>query len=173
MSDFVIIVGFLLDALGGRGPHPVLIFTGEPGATKTTHAKMARLLTDPNTSPVRSPPKELRDVYIAATKGAVLAYDNLSSLPDWLSDALCVITEGSSDSRRELFSDDDESDHLRARAGDTRRGHQHCHERRPLAANASCRAGPGAKTSSERTSLNSGHSSRPRGRRSWGLCSAA
>jgi hypothetical protein len=108
-EDFVIIVGFLLDALGGRGPHPVLIFTGEPGATKTTHAKMARLLTDPNTSLVRSPPKELRDVYISATKGAVLAYNNLSSLPEWLSDALCVVTEGSSDSRRELYSDDEES----------------------------------------------------------------
>ena len=109
LDDFVIIVGFLLDALGGRGPHPVLIFTGEPGATKTTHAKMARLLTDPNTSLVRSPPKELRDVYISATKGAVLAYNNLSSLPEWLSDALCVVTEGSSDSRRELYSDDEES----------------------------------------------------------------
>ena len=108
-EDFVIIIGFLLDALGGRGPHPVLIFTGEPGATKTTHAKMARLLTDPNTSLVRSPPKELRDVYISATKGAVLAYNNLSSLPEWLSDALCVVTEGSSDSRRELYSDDEES----------------------------------------------------------------
>jgi Toprim domain len=108
-EDFVIIVGFLLDALGGRGPHPVLIFTGEPGATKTTHAKMARLLIDPNTSLVRSPPKELRDVYISAVKGAVLAYNNLSSLPEWLSDALCVVTEGSSDSRRELYSDDEES----------------------------------------------------------------
>ena len=32
LDDFVIIVGFLLDALGGRGPHPVLIFTGEPSA---------------------------------------------------------------------------------------------------------------------------------------------
>ena len=109
LDDFVIFVGFLLDALGGRGPHPVLIFTGEPGATKTTHAKMARLLTDPNTSLVRSPPKELRDVYISATKGAVLTYNNLSSLPEWLSDALCVVTEGSSDSRRELYSDDEES----------------------------------------------------------------
>jgi hypothetical protein len=108
-EDFVIIVAFMLDALGGRGPHTVLFFTGEPGATKTTHAKMARLLTDPNSSLVRSPPKELRDVYIPATKGAVLAYNNLSSLPNWLSDALCVVTEGSSDSRRELYSDDEES----------------------------------------------------------------
>ena len=150
LDDFVIIVGFLLDALGGRGPHPVLIFTGEPGATKTTHAKMARLLTDPNTSLVRSPPKELRDVYISATKGAVLAYNNLSSLPEWLSDALCVVTEGSSDSRRELYSDDEEKYHLRPRAGHAHRGYQHYREGRPRAAGAICRAGTGAGLRAER-----------------------
>jgi hypothetical protein len=108
-EDFVIIVAFLLDALGGRGPHTVIFFTGEPGATKTTHLKLLRSLFDPNANPARSPPRELRDVYIAATRGAVLAYNNLSSLPGWLSDALCVVTEGSSDSRRELYSDDEES----------------------------------------------------------------
>jgi hypothetical protein len=50
-----------------------------------------------------------RDVYISATKGAVLAYNNRISFPGWLSDALCVVTEGSSNSRRELYSDDEES----------------------------------------------------------------
>jgi hypothetical protein len=109
LDDFVIIVAFLLDALGGRGPHAVLFFVGESGSTKTTHGKMVRLLTDPNSRPVRSKPKDLRDVYIAAIKSGMLFYNNLSSLPDWLSDVLCVITEGSSESRRELYTDDDES----------------------------------------------------------------
>ena len=108
-DDFVIIVAFMLDALGGRGPHAVLFFTGESGSTKTTHTKMVRLLTDPHARPVRSKPKELRDVYIAAIKSGMVVYNNLSSLPEWLSDVLCVVSEGSSDSRRELFSDDDES----------------------------------------------------------------
>ena len=107
-GDFVIIVACLLDMLGGRGPYTVLFFTGEAGATKTSHAKMARALTDPSTKPVRSMPKEVRDVYIAA-KNAVVVYNNLSSLPNWLSDIFCVITEGSTDSRRELFTDEDES----------------------------------------------------------------
>ena len=158
-DDFVIIVGFLLDALGGRGPHPVLIFTGEPGATKTTHAKMVRLLTDPNTSLVRSPPKELRDVYISATKGAVLAYNNLSSLPEWLSDALCVVTEGSSDSRRELYSDDEESIIFARAPAMLTAVTNIISEGRPLAAGALCRAGPGAGTPSGKTSPNSGRSS--------------
>jgi hypothetical protein len=108
-DDFVIIVAFHLDALGGRGPHAVLFFVGESGSTKTTHGKMVRLLTDPNSRPARSKPKDLRDVYIAAIKSGMVFYNNLSSLPDWLSDVLCVITEGSSESRRELYTDDDES----------------------------------------------------------------
>ena len=33
-DEFVIVVSSLLAALRGRGPFPVLIFTGEPGAKK-------------------------------------------------------------------------------------------------------------------------------------------
>jgi hypothetical protein len=108
-KDFVVIVGFLLDALGGTGPYPVVNFNGEPGSTKTTHLKLIRSLIDPNAVPVRSPPRDVRDVYVVATKSAMVAYNNLSDLPVFLSDALCVVTEGSGDSRRELYTDDDES----------------------------------------------------------------
>jgi hypothetical protein len=108
-ADFKILVGFLLAALGGQPPYTAVIFSGEPGATKSTHAKIVRAIVDPNAIPLRSPPKELRDVYIAAVKSAVLAFNNLSFIPNWLSDALCVVTEGSGDSRRELYSDDEES----------------------------------------------------------------
>jgi hypothetical protein len=47
-DDFVVLVGFLLDALGGAGPFTVLNLTGEPGSTKTTLLKLMRSLTDPN-----------------------------------------------------------------------------------------------------------------------------
>jgi hypothetical protein len=108
-KDFIVLVGFLLNALGGTGPFPVVSLNGEPGSTKTTHLKVMRSLTDPNAVPVRSPPRDVREVYVAATKSGMVAYNNLSDLPPWLSDALCVVTEGSGDSRRELYTDDDES----------------------------------------------------------------
>jgi hypothetical protein len=108
-NDFVVIVGFMLDALGGVGPYPVVNINGEPGSTKTTHLKVLRSLTDPNAVPVRSPPKDVRDVYVAATKSGMVVFNNLSDLPDWLSNTLCVVTEGSGDSRRELYTDEDES----------------------------------------------------------------
>jgi hypothetical protein len=107
--EFIIVVSCLLAALSGRGPFPVLIFTGEPGATKTTTVKALRSLIDPNSSPVRSPPRTAQDVYVAANAGYMLCFNNLSDLPDWLSDVFCVVTEGSGHSQRALYTDSDES----------------------------------------------------------------
>jgi hypothetical protein len=71
--------------------------------------KALRSLIDPNSSPVRSPPRTLQDVYVAANAGFVLCFNNLSDLPAWLSDAFCVVTEGSGHSQRALYTDNDES----------------------------------------------------------------
>jgi hypothetical protein len=67
-----------------------------------------RSLIDPNSSPVRSPPRAPQDLYVAANAGYVLCFNNLSNLPDWLSDAFCVVTEGSGHSQRALYTDKDE-----------------------------------------------------------------
>jgi hypothetical protein len=47
-------------------------------------------------------------LFIAAGSGHVLAFDNLSALPPWLSDALCRLTSGGAFSTRRLFTDQDE-----------------------------------------------------------------
>jgi hypothetical protein len=107
--DFVVIVAWLLAALAGRSPYAVTIFLGEPGATKTSAAYAVRSIIDPNASPLRAKPKDPHDVFVAATHSLIVGYNNLSSLPDWLSDTICVVSEGSGESRRELFTDADES----------------------------------------------------------------
>jgi len=45
---------------------------------------------------------------IAANNGHVLAYDNLSRLPSWLSDALCRLASGGGFGLRQLFTDENE-----------------------------------------------------------------
>jgi len=45
---------------------------------------------------------------IAANNGYLLACDNLSGLPVWLSDALCRLASGGSFAVRQLCSDDEE-----------------------------------------------------------------
>jgi hypothetical protein len=47
-------------------------------------------------------------LFIAASNGHVLAFDNLSGLPLWLSDTLCRLTSGGAFSTRRLFTDQDE-----------------------------------------------------------------
>jgi hypothetical protein len=59
-------------------------------------------------APVRALPRNERELFIAAGNAHVLAFDNLSGLPPWLSDTLCRLTSGGAFSTRRLFTDQDE-----------------------------------------------------------------
>ena len=93
-EDFILLIAWLLAALRDTGPYPVLTVIGEQGSAKSTLMEIVRLLVDPNQASLRSPPRETRDLFIAANSAHVLAFDNLSSLPPWLSDDLARISTG-------------------------------------------------------------------------------
>src|SRR5271166_1099826 len=107
-DDLVMVVSWLLGALQHPGPFPLLAIAGEQGSAKTVLSKILRALIDPNVAPVRALPREERELMIAANNGHVLAFDNLSSLPGWLSDALCRLASGGSFALRQLYTDADE-----------------------------------------------------------------
>jgi hypothetical protein len=107
-ADFVLVVGYLLAALRDRGPYPVIALSGEQGSAKTTFSAIVRALLDPNTAPLRALPRNDRDLFIAASNGHVLAFDNISGLPAWLSDTLCRLATGGGFSVRQLWTDLDE-----------------------------------------------------------------
>jgi hypothetical protein len=107
-NDFVLIVAWLLAALRRRGPYPLLAISGEQGSAKTVLSKLLKALIDPNAAPVRSLSREERKLMIAANNGYLLAFDNLSGLPNWLSDALCRLATGGSFAVRQLYTDDEE-----------------------------------------------------------------
>jgi hypothetical protein len=107
-NDFVLLVAWLLGALRAGGPYPVLAIAGEQGSAKTVLSKLLRALVDPNVAPVRALPRDERELFIAASHSHVLAFDNLSGLPPWLSDTLCRLTSGGAFSARRLFTDQDE-----------------------------------------------------------------
>jgi len=107
-DDFVLIVAWLLAALRPGGPYPLLAISGEQGSAKTVLSKLFKALIDPNAAPVRSLSREERELMIAANNGHLLAFDNLSGLPVWLSDALCRLASGGSFAVRQLYTDDEE-----------------------------------------------------------------
>jgi hypothetical protein len=107
-NDFVLIVAWLLAALRSGGPYPLLAISGEQGSAKTVLSRLLKPLIDPNAAAVRALPREERELMIAANNGHLLAFDNLSGLPPWLSDALCRLASGGSFAVRRLYSDEDE-----------------------------------------------------------------
>jgi hypothetical protein len=107
-NDWILIMTWITAACRPRGPYPVLILEGEQGSAKSTTARLLRNIIDPSTAPLRSLPREDRDLLIAATNSWVVALDNVSSLPPWLSDGLCRLATGGGYSTRELYTDDDE-----------------------------------------------------------------
>ena len=108
-GDFVLLLGWLVASLRGRGPYPVLILQGEQGSAKSTTMRAARRLLDPNKAELRAQPREPRDIAIGANNARVLAFDNLSGVRDWLSDALCRLATGGGFSARALYTDSDEA----------------------------------------------------------------
>jgi hypothetical protein len=107
-ADFVLVVAWALAVLRNRGPYPVIVLSGEQGSAKSTFSSILRSLLDPNTAPLRALPREDRDLFIAANNGHVLAFDNVSGLPTWISDTLCRLATGGGFAVRQLYSDQDE-----------------------------------------------------------------
>lgn len=107
-EDFVLLVAWELAALRPNGPYPILVFMAEQGAAKTTTTRVLRRLCDPNSSDVRRPPRNTEDLMIAASNGHVVAFDNLSRLPEDLSDNLSVLATGGGFAVRQLYTNQDE-----------------------------------------------------------------
>jgi hypothetical protein len=108
-DDWRLLVAWLVNTVREGRPFPVLNLHGEHGAAKTTATRVIRAVIDPVAEPdVRATPKSNDDLMVAAASGWVVAYDNLSSLDGWLSDALCRLATGGGIGKRMLYSDDEE-----------------------------------------------------------------
>ena len=107
-ENYQLVSAWLVAALRQRGPYPVLSIHGEQGAAKSTVCRLLRNLIDPNAAGLRAEPRDARDLIIAATNGWIVALDNVSHLPAWLSDALCRLATGGGFGARELYTDAEE-----------------------------------------------------------------
>jgi hypothetical protein len=107
-ASWLLLLAWLVQALRPTGPYPVLILQGEQGSAKSTVERLLRALVDPSTEPLRTTPRNERDLIIAAANSWCAAFDNISNLPSWLSDAYCRLSTGGGFSARELYTDSEE-----------------------------------------------------------------
>jgi hypothetical protein len=107
-NDFILAIAYLLVCLRGRGPYPIMAIGGEQGSAKSTRSELLRSVIDPREPALRALPRDQRDLAIAARNHHVLAFDNVSGLRWWLSDALCRLASGAGFGTRELYADAEE-----------------------------------------------------------------
>jgi hypothetical protein len=88
-------------------PHPVLSLFGEQGTAKSTTTRRIVEVVDPSPVPLRKPPRDPEQWVTAAQGSWVVGLDNLSQIPDWLSDCICRAATGDGDVRRALYTDSD------------------------------------------------------------------
>lgn len=100
--------GFLLACLHPDGPYPVGQVDGEAGAGKSTLCRFTVGLIDPKIAALRALPADERALAISARRSWLLAFNNISRIPDWLADPLCRLATDPGFSTRRLYSDDDE-----------------------------------------------------------------
>jgi hypothetical protein len=104
-SGFILFVQLLIDALHQRVERPVACFIGGEGRGKSSLAKVAQRLLDPRTTDPGNPPTTVRELTVRARNGTVLIFDNLSTLSQDMSDAMCRLSSGIDSGLRKLFTD--------------------------------------------------------------------
>jgi hypothetical protein len=96
-------VAWLVAALIPGVPHPILLPRGEQGSAKTTLSRIFQAVIDPSGIKPGVLPKDQQDFAVRMNAAYVQAFDNVSGLPLWQSDALCRAATGDTFVTRTLY----------------------------------------------------------------------
>jgi DNA primase len=88
--------------------HPIPVVHGGQGTAKTTLLCVLRRLIDPSAVEILSLPHDHAELVQQLSHHWAAYYDNITMLPDSVSEAFCRAVTGSGFSKRELYSDDDD-----------------------------------------------------------------
>ncbi len=108
-GEWLLFLVSLLSAFRPAGPYVVVLVVGEQGSAKSTLCRIFRKLVDPSKAPLRTAPKSEQDLWIAASNGWIVAFDNVSRISVEISDAICRLTTGGGSSYRTLYQDESET----------------------------------------------------------------
>ena len=89
-------------------PKPVLMLHGEQGSAKSTLQELIRMLVDPSSIKTVTFPRDITELVQKLMHNYICYFDNVSKIPEWISDQLCRAVTGSGFSKRELYTDDDD-----------------------------------------------------------------
>ena len=89
-------------------PKPILMLHGEQGSAKTTLQELIKMLVDPSIVRTLTLPRDINELVQQLSHNYLAYYENLSTIKEWISDALCRAVTGTGFSKRQLYSDDED-----------------------------------------------------------------
>jgi len=90
-------------------PHPIDILHGEKGGSKTTFCRCQKRLVDPDKIEINNIPSEKAEFVQQMYHNYLAVYDNVKYVPPWFSDEVCKAVTGSGNSKRTLYTNDDDT----------------------------------------------------------------
>lgn len=106
-EDRPLVLAFMVSALVQPDvSHAILAMFAEQGSGKSTATRRLVDLLDPSPVPLKKTPRDADTWSLTASSSWVVALDNLSRVPEWLSDSLCRASTGDGDVKRALYTDD-------------------------------------------------------------------
>lgn len=106
-NTWPLVVAWMVAALISGIPHAVLLLSGEQATGKTSAVHMIIDLIDPSTVSLQSEPCNIEQWVMAASSSWVVALDNVSRIPAWLSNSICKAVTGDGWVRRKPYTDSD------------------------------------------------------------------
>ncbi|MBI5414466.1 hypothetical protein HZA38_03035 [Candidatus Peregrinibacteria bacterium] len=89
-------------------PHPIPFIYGAQGSAKSTLSRILRKLIDPSVLETSGFPKNIAELVQQLSHHWCIIFDNISQMPEWISDEFCKAVTGGGFSKRELYTDDDD-----------------------------------------------------------------
>ncbi len=89
-------------------PIPMIIVSGEHGSTKSTLTKSIARIVDPSGMNISSIPSSASDIALHLSSRYISNFDNVSEIPQDVSDMFCRAITGEGYSKRKLYSDSNE-----------------------------------------------------------------
>lgn len=87
----------------------ILQLLGGQGCGKSMLTKLLKRLLDPAVTDVQTMPANERDLGIAVQQAHVVCFDNLRDISKLMSDRLCTVATGGSQTGRQLFTNDEQN----------------------------------------------------------------
>ena len=89
-------------------PHPIAYYYGPHGSGKTNGMMAQRAVVDPSIVKLLKLPQNDRELVQQLFHHYLGYYDNISNMPKWMSDTFCRAVTGTGNTKRQLYTDDDD-----------------------------------------------------------------